>query len=58
MDADNICPKPIIDALKGEILPDDTPEYVEEVRLCSRRGETDRVVIGIIGVNPEPDDTV
>lgn len=47
LDSSNIAAKFIEDALKGTILPDDSPKYVEEVRLRSRRAEEDftRIVI-------------
>lgn len=36
LDPDNICAKLAIDGLKGRIIKDDTPEYIDEVTLRSR----------------------
>ncbi len=36
IDADNLCGKLIIDALKGVVIKDDSPEYVQDVCLSSR----------------------
>jgi hypothetical protein len=35
LDPDNICAKPILDALKARLIHDDSPVYIAEVRLRS-----------------------
>jgi hypothetical protein len=39
VDPDNVCLKPIIDALKGKVIQDDTPACVSEVRVRVLRSD-------------------
>lgn len=48
LDSDNICAKIIIDALKGIVIVDDTPQYVRRVTTESLKGNHDYVEVHII----------
>jgi len=50
-DSDNILAKPMIDALKGWLIPDDTHEIVHRVTVASHRDKDNpRVVIRVISL--------
>ena len=44
-DADNVCAKMVIDALKGKVLVDDKPQYVAGISFYPRKSERDYTTI-------------
>lgn len=45
IDCDNLCSKPLLDALQGLLLHNDSPRWVRAVTLQSRRGQDDSITI-------------
>lgn len=51
LDADNVCSKVYIDALKGRLLHEDNPRWVRSVTTVSQRAKRASVVIELIPAN-------
>ncbi len=50
IDADNLYVKGVIDGLKKRLFPDDSPRWVDSVKLCSRKGKANSVMIQLVPV--------
>lgn len=47
IDPDNLYVKGILDGLKSRLFPDDSPRWIDSVKLCSRQAKQERVEITV-----------
>lgn len=54
LDCSNVCVKVVEDALiRCQVLPDDRPEFVSELRVHSRKGPVKRTCVTLVAVHTE-----